>query len=185
MDDRKDLPPRLTVRFYTNRHGVQSTLYYYEKPRDECGKRECIPLGSNRQIAIARTIEFTRGLPSSETQSFEQFLASYFRRLRKNAKIRGIPFLLTIDDLAAMYQRSHGACEVSGIRFDLARLPNNWRVRPWVPSVDRIQSTGPYSVQNCRMVCFYVNQALNEFGLDIFLDVCRSTAGFSKMAKSF
>lgn len=43
----RHLPPRMTVRTYTNKHGETWIGYYYEHPRDDQGKRKATPLGSD------------------------------------------------------------------------------------------------------------------------------------------
>ena len=43
----RQLPPRMTVRTYTNKQGKVWTGYYYEHPRDDAGKRRVTPLGSD------------------------------------------------------------------------------------------------------------------------------------------
>lgn len=43
----RHLPPRMTVRSYTNKRGETWTGYYYEHPRDDQGKRKATPLGSD------------------------------------------------------------------------------------------------------------------------------------------
>lgn len=183
MKERQDLPKRLTVRKFTNTKGEVSFNYYYELPRDEDGKRRCIPLGNLRDVAIESALEMNAVAEEEEPVDMPSFFLGYFGRLRKNACIRKIPFFLTLDDLLEMYRRSNGVCEVSGIKFSLNKH-GDWRARPWVPSVDRIDTKGPYVNDNCRLVCYYVNQAINEFGLETFIHVCRKVAATTSMAKS-
>lgn len=86
---------------------------------------------------------------------------------RKNAKTRSLDFALSRDDVLAIWQRSGGTCEVSGLKFDLMN-PGGYRRRPFAPSIDRIDSTKGYTIDNCRLVVLILNLAINEFGEDVF-----------------
>lgn len=84
-------------------------------------------------------------------------------RAKENARQRGIAFEITRDDVVTLYARSYGVCEVSGITFNRFR-PEGTTKRPWYPSLDRIDSRGPYLISNCRFVCVAVNFAMGEWG---------------------
>jgi hypothetical protein len=45
---------------------------------------------------------------------------------------------------------------------------------PFSPSLDRIDCTQGYVAGNVRLVCLIVNFALNTFGDDAFLEMCRA-----------
>jgi hypothetical protein len=85
------------------------------------------------------------------------------------ARKAGRPYMSRLE-FAAIVERAGGQCEVSGIAFSDHRPPGA-RVRPWVPSIDRIECTQGYSASNCRLVCAAVNLALNEFGTDVFTKI--------------
>lgn len=88
-------------------------------------------------------------------------------RIAKNAKSRakrnGLIFSLTENDLRALIQESLGRCCLSGISFSDA--PTETRRRPFMPSIDRIDSKVGYTYDNCRIVCVLVNAAMNEWGM--------------------
>jgi hypothetical protein len=92
---------------------------------------------------------------------------------RRNAATRGLEFSLTKDDLQAMWERSKGRCEVTGIKLDIVRIPDCKR-RPLAPSIDRIDSRSGYTLENCRLVCVAVNLAINEWGEDLFGRVAKA-----------
>lgn len=84
-------------------------------------------------------------------------------RAKERAKVRGIPYHLTRQDIEAMYAKSGGRCAVSGIQFNRFR-PLNSTKRPWYPSLDRIDSSKPYTPDNCRFVCVAANIAMGGMG---------------------
>jgi hypothetical protein len=74
-----------------------------------------------------------------------------------------------------------GTCEVSGLKFDLTR-----RRRPnaYTPSIDRIDASGGYTKENCRVVLLAVNTALQDWGLETFLDIASAIANRRERTKS-
>lgn len=66
-----------------------------------------------------------------------------------------------------------GVCYLSGIPFSNKEIKGK-RIRPWVPSVDRINSNEGYTLENCRLVCAYINVAMNQFGEKFLLYVARA-----------
>lgn len=90
-------------------------------------------------------------------------LGKLYRKARAGAKKRSIEFELTMADLADLWKRAKGACEVSGMPFD--QMPSNGTGRrPWTASVDRIDSHKGYTKANCRLVSVITNGAMAEWG---------------------
>lgn len=84
-------------------------------------------------------------------------------RAKERARMRGIEYKLTRQDMEYLFEVSQGRCSVSGIVFNRFR-PLNSTKRPWYPSLDRIDSSKPYTLDNCRFVCVAVNIAMGEWG---------------------
>lgn len=60
-----------------------------------------------------------------------------------------------------------GRCAVTSLAFNDIK-PQGLRIRPWLPSLDRIDSRQGYQPGNLRIVCGFVNVALNGFGNEFF-----------------
>lgn len=97
-------------------------------------------------------------------------LASTYRKARLSAEKRGIPFKLTRRQFDAIERRAAGRCEVSGIPFRNTDGPRNAR-RPFMPSLDRIDSSRPYTAANCRLVCVAVNLGMNGWGAQVLEEI--------------
>ena len=74
---------------------------------------------------------------------------------------------------------SAGVCEVTGIPFDLHTVSSNTvhAKNPWVPSIDRIDSSKPYMKNNVQVVVYMYNVCKAEFSHDDVVKFCRSVAG--------
>jgi hypothetical protein len=67
-----------------------------------------------------------------------------------------------------------GKCEVTGIPFDLIeRRGGAHACNPWVPSIDRIDSSKPYSKDNVQIVVYMYNVCKSEFSHSDVIKFCR------------
>ena len=85
-----------------------------------------------------------------------------YHKSKGRAKYRGIEFNLSRQDIVELYKLSDGVCSVTKITFN--RFKPKGSRRPWYPSLDRIDSNGAYTRDNCRFVCAAVNMAMGEWG---------------------
>lgn len=95
-------------------------------------------------------------------------LYELLRKTKHHAEQRRIEFAMTRDDVRGMYVRSGEACEITRIKFDRLFKPEGAGKRPYAASIDRIESAGIYTPDNCRLVCSAVNMALGEWGMPVF-----------------
>ena len=161
------LPPRMVCR----KRGDVRYYFYSTKGTN----RKEISLGTSLRGAMEqyRIISETEDFGSVPVPS--EYYKEVFRRSEKSAKTRTIEFSLSEDDVRNLYERANHRCQVSGIAFDMRQV-DGVRIRPWAPSLDRINPKSGYSVQNCRFVCAAVNLSLNQFGDDVFYQIAFSIA---------
>lgn len=134
------------------------------------GKRP-ISLGTDLAIAISRVLGMqgsAKALDALEPSLLRQTL----ERHRKGAKQRGIPFLLSPEDLADVLTQQGNKCAITKIQFNTLK-PGGLRIRPWIPSIDRKNSKRGYERSNIRVVCAFANVAMNGFGEELFRLVLR------------
>jgi hypothetical protein len=92
------------------------------------------------------------------------------QRSRRHAKARGREHVLSEGQLQFICLRSAGRCEVTGIRFSSEKLAGR-SIRPFQPSLDRIESSKGYNADNCRLVLTAVNLAMSAWGEEVLREV--------------
>jgi hypothetical protein len=169
--------PRLRTHTRKGANGQVWTSYYWDG-RGKMAKD--IPLGNDPRLAIERWKEIEQGtgwkpsapkkisvrVPGRRRKFADELwddLPAWGKRMYLNAEKRaamlGRPFVLTVNELAGVIHRAGGRCEVSGIEFDTSGDRH-----PFAASVDRIDSSIGYRVDNIRVVCLIANFAMNTWG---------------------
>ena len=71
-----------------------------------------------------------------------------------------------------------GVCEVTGILFDLTSQTSDTvhAKNPWVPSIDRIDSSKPYTKDNVQLVVYMYNVCKAEFAHKDVVKLCCAVA---------
>lgn len=119
-----------------------------------------------------------------------QYVARRWGRIRKNppppdmraalraalgrARDRAVrydrPFDIDEAHLVEMYEATAGCCAVSGLPFRLTHDGPS-RCNPYGVSIDRIDSSKGYTRGNVRLVIFFVNSAIADYGESLFREV--------------
>ena len=109
----------------------------------------------------------------TESDVINQAAAELLARHKKGSKQRKIEFLLTLPDVRQLIEKSNGKCNITKKPFSNDK-PAGSRIRPWAMSIDRKDATKGYTTENCRLVCAYVNVAMNQFGDALFVELIES-----------
>lgn len=111
--------------------------------------------------------------PDKTFAGMGRWVGEMYRTAKRNAERRSIPFTLSRREFRAMVLRSKGRCMMTGIEFEFEAFEGSCR-RPFAPSLDRIDSSQGYSLNNCRLVCVIVNLAMNQWGIEPLMKVAEN-----------
>jgi len=125
-----------------------------------------LTLGTNRDIAIQR-LNVLLSTPVQIDTTDPRVIREIWVRHRKGARQRGLEFSIEEQDIANIVKCQGNRCAITLLPFRDDK-PEGLRVRPWAPSLDRISSSKGYVLGNVRVVCGFVNVAMNGFGDDFF-----------------
>ena len=96
------------------------------------------------------------------------------RSAKRRALSKNLPFSLSIGKI--LLALTLGTCTRTGIKFDMSR-PDVFRSRnPFVPSIDRIDSTKGYTDENTQVVVAIYNLGKSQFTDDEFISFCKIVA---------
>ena len=88
----------------------------------------------------------------------------FFRKLRKSALSRDYEFNLTIEFLWELFEKQNKLCAISGVPISL--FPDSNRSRSQTASVDRIDSSKGYTIDNVQWVHKRINRLKNILNTD-------------------
>jgi hypothetical protein len=90
-------------------------------------------------------------------------------RYAKRAKRKGIPYDLTMDWLKD--EMDKGICAATGLKFKLQ--PNISTINPFLPSIDRIDSSKGYTKNNCQVVILGYNNLKSDNTIEEVVQFCK------------
>lgn len=161
--------PRYVERF-RDRWGTER-IYYR---RGKGGRRIPLPHPDSADFdaayRAAQNGVLLKELPRKDV--FARAVGIAVRRATTRAKQRGMSCEVTIEWMLDQIKRQYFRCALSGIRFhtNFSR-DRGWTKNPYLPSLDRIDNTKGYTLDNVRIVLSAVNFALNEWGEDVLREI--------------
>jgi len=89
-----------------------------------------------------------------------------FKAAQRRSAKSGRAFSLSLDDYKRMIAACKGRCEATNIKFPDERV-THFNYRPFRISIDRIDSSQGYSLENCQLVCAFFNMAKNSASVEM------------------
>lgn len=96
---------------------------------------------------------------------------TWFSMKQKGGLSRGYEWTLTIEDVWKLYEDQEGVCALSGV-------PIKWADKGLTAtvSIDRIDSTEGYILENVQLVHKDVNFMKQQFDQEYFINMCKAIA---------
>lgn len=147
----------------------------WQKPCPECGEMQDY-LRRNYAVMSAQVGKLCKKCSNRKTENshrglYHDIRISWFQKFRISAEIRKIDFYLTIDDVWKIYIDQNKQCALSG-------LPVGWASVGSIhtASLDRIDSSKPYTVDNTQIVHKDINMMKQAFSQEHFIKMCAAVA---------
>ena len=93
---------------------------------------------------------------------------------KSRAKRKGWIYELDADMLEAMCAIQGNCCALTGVKFEMD--PTEFRYRALAPSIDRIDSSKHYTLDNIQLTTVIANKAKNEYTVEMFDAMCLARA---------
>lgn len=116
------------------------------------------------------------GINHPRYKGTEDIGSTYFSRLKQNAIQRHYRFDITIEDLQTLLKKQNYKCALTGMDIAIYATHN----KEWTASVDRIDNTQGYTLDNIQWVHRDINWMKQEFHQDYFKDLCKKVTNYGK-----
>ncbi len=136
---------------------------HYRPNRTTCG-HEC--------AAVRKKQSARKGSESPTWKGFAEISAAAWNGCKRAAKKRALEWDITIEDGWSIYLRQNKKCALTGlpIRFECQRKDPIKRTA----SLDRIDSSKGYTIDNVWWVHKKINRCKQEYTLRWFLEMCKA-----------
>jgi hypothetical protein len=142
----------------------------------ECGKIKLVNesnLKTNKSTSCGTCKRL--GENNSGWKGYKQISGHYWINLKKAAERRNIPFQVNMEEAWEVFEKQNGKCAYSGIELQHSRSKkknNN------VASIDRIDSSKPYTKDNIQWVNAIINTMKWNHSEEEFLNLIKMIAKY-------
>lgn len=154
--------------------------------RCDCGKITIVSssrlnLGRSKSCGCLRHDQLSK----TRYQGGKYISKSQFSRFIKSGKDRKLEFTITIEDIEKLYEKQNKRCALSNreIYFDITIKNNPLKNKKRYygnASIDRIDSTKGYTIDNIQIVHKDVNFAKQSLSQQDFIYLCREITNHTK-----
>lgn len=138
---------------------VKSDNDFYQSQRgNRC--KECILIGTRKYKRKKRMDPEHRKIEADKQK--ERRVRLWQNTLIHDSKNRGVEHTLTIDDINQLFQKQNGLC----YWFKIPLIPSNDSKHPQQPSLDRLDRTKGYTLDNVVLTCYSANIGRNETSVE-------------------
>lgn len=138
---------------------VKSDNDFYQSQRgNRC--KECILIGTRKYKRKKRMDPEHRKIEADKQK--ERRVRLWQNTLIHDSKNRGVEHTLTIDDINQLFQKQNGLC----YWFNVPLIPSNDSKHSQQPSLDRLDRTKGYTLDNVVLTCYSANIGRNETSIE-------------------
>lgn len=114
-----------------------------------------------------------KGKKNAKIKGYAGLTAALWRRIDGGAKIRKIPLLITPEQAWNLFLFQNKLCSLTGLELIMAASSTESIRGGDTASLDRIDSSKPYTISNVQWVHKDVNRMKSNFAEDYFFKICQ------------
>lgn len=109
-------------------------------------------------------------------KGYEEISGAYFGQLKGGAESRNLQFNIRLEDIWELYVSQGKCCALTGLPIFFGKKSKRLGIREQTASLDRIDSTNGYVIENVQWVHKYIQLMKNKFTQDEFIRYCKLVA---------
>lgn len=152
---------------------------YHDVWQCDCGKIVTLRTGDvvNGRIKSCSCKRFKRGKDSALWTGYEEIPGTFWNALQCNARYRKIKIKLTIEEAWEKFIKQNRKCALTGLPLQFI---SGATAHDGTASLDRIDSTKDYSIDNVQWVHKTINYIKRDLSDDDFIQWCRKVSAHRK-----
>ena len=148
----------------------------------DCGNHKVV-ISSNIKRGLSQSCgcswTYRSGSKNARWSGYEGISGSVWNKIKTSAKKRSIPIEITIVDAWNLFTQQNGKCVLTGVTITLPEL--NAYTNRYTASLDRIDSSVPYTIDNIQWVHKDVNRLKIDFGTDRLFELCKQIVVYNNL----
>lgn len=153
------------------------SVYSNEKVIEVARLISCKLRNSSIEFGSFEGAREVRPTPNAKWKSYKHISGRFWKNVATAAKARGVPLNITAEEAYNQYLEQGKHCALTGAALVLhpPELRNG--------SLDRIDSTEGYEIDNIQWVLKEVNHMKWEFSQDYFIEICKAVVSHNSVVK--
>lgn len=117
-----------------------------------------------------------KGKDAVNWKGYEEISGNLWSGYIRHARERDIEFKLKIEDIWSLYLKQNKKCAISGIDIKFGKT----QLEETTASLDRIDSSKEYTIDNIQWVYKDINKMKNTFDQKYFINICKKIAKYNE-----
>lgn len=111
--------------------------------------------------------DWMRKINPSKRNELSPFRSLLRKTRSRKTKQVGSDVSITVEQLKELWEKQNGICVITGLKMILPKTTAETNVGPKCASIDRIDNSKGYSIDNIQLVCYSANLARNIFDMSV------------------